>query len=192
METNTEKKEIGYTSAQEYIKTMEEKHKKEELEIRNKILIHLGVVDKEKSYREYLPYYVNKECKWDDEVCKYYIEKPVPLEVSDEEYQKILKYAEAEVELEEEKPKKSTKWGSAIEVIAWIVLIVGIISNLVFMFTVEKPAGMTYSLEYKLAEDAVATEQWGYFTNIIYIVFSFPFLIGFAKLVAAAEKYLRK
>ena len=192
MKSNTEKKEIVYNSAQEFIDAMKEKQKQKEEKIKNEILIHFGLIDKEKSNREYFPYYVNEKCEWDEEVGKYYIGKYVPLEVSDEEYKEILKLAEAEVEHEEEKPKKSTKWGSAIEVIAWIVLIVGIISNLVFMFTVEKPAGMTYSLEYKLAEDAVATEQWGYFTNIIYIVFSFPFLIGFAKLVAAAEKYLRK
>ena len=172
METNTEKKEIGYTSAQEYIKTMEEKHKKEELEIRNKILIHLGVVDKEKSYREYRPYYVNKECKWDDEVCKYYIEKPVPLEVSDEEYQKILKYAEAEIEKDEEKPKKGAYWGDAIATIAWIVLILTIISC-IFIFIAS---------EFDLTACLL----------IISAIPSFCILMGFAKIVSAAEKYLSK
>ena len=66
METKDEDiKRIGYTSAQEFIDIMEEKRKKKELEIKNKILIHLGLVDKEKSYREYLPHWVDNDCKWD-------------------------------------------------------------------------------------------------------------------------------
>jgi ATP-dependent Zn protease len=194
METDSENKEVektSYASAQEFIKTMNEKQKKKEQEIKNEILIHLGLIDKEKSDREYFPYWVNEKCKWDEEVEKYYIDKHTPLEVSDEEYKEILKYAQ--IEGEEEKPKKSTNWGKSIETIIWIILILGIIFNLFLMFNVEKPTGIPiYSEEYELAAEAAEIDRWGYLVNIIFFALSFPFLIGFAKLVSAAEKYLRK
>ena len=199
MGTYTEKKETQkrvYTSAQEFIKEMNEKQKKKEQEIKNKVLIHLGLIDQEKSDREYFPYWVNEKCKWDEEVGKYYIGKNVPLEVSDEEYQEILKYAQVEVEVEEEeeerKLKKGTTWGNAIEIMAYIVLIVGIIANIILMINVKGPTGATYSQEYEIAAKVAEIERWGYIVNIIFFALSFPFLIGFAKLVSAAEKYLRK
>lgn len=191
METNTENKEIGYNSVQEFIEAMKEKQKEKERESKNEILISLGLVDKKNSHREYYPYRVNEKCKWDEEVEKYYIDKHTPLEVSDEEYKEILKYAQ--IEGEEEKPKKSTNWGKSIETIVWIILIIGIIFNLFLMFNVEKPTGIPiYSEEYELAAKAAEIERWGYLVNIIFFALSFPFLIGFAKLVSAAEKYLRK
>ncbi|MBQ5887865.1 MAG: hypothetical protein IIW77_01145 [Bacteroidaceae bacterium] len=170
METEDEDiKRIGYTSAQEFIDIMEEKRKKKELEIKNKVLIHLGLVDKEKSYREYLPYWQNNDCKWDEGACKYYIERNVPLEVTDEEYMKIVEYAEEEIE--EEKPKKGTKWGTAIEVIAWIGMICIIISSIISFVN----NGF----------------RWAELVWIISIVPSFCLLVGFSKIVSAAEKYLR-
>lgn len=197
MEENTENKEkqqIGYSSVQEFIETINEKRKKKEQEIKNELLVHMGLVDKDKSYREYFPYWVNDNCKWDEETGKYYIEKSVPLEVSDEEYQEILKYAQVEVEEEEEerKLKKGTTWGNAIEIMAYIVLIVGIIANIILMINVKGPTGATYSQEYEITAEVAEIERWGYFVNIIFFALSFPFLIGFAKLVSAAEKYLRK
>ncbi len=193
MGTDTENKETQkrvYTSAQEFIKEMNEKQKKKEQEIKNEVLIHLGLIDQEKSQREYFPYWVNDKCKWDEEVGKYYIDKNVPLDVSDEEYEEILKYAEIDFEIEEieKKRKKSTPWGNAIKTVAYIVLFVGIISNLILIFNVEEPA----DLGYRFAKKAADIERWGYIANIIYFVLSFPLLMGFAKLVSAAEKYLRK
>jgi hypothetical protein len=194
METDSENKEvekISYASAQEFIKTMNEKQKKKEQEIKNEILIHLGLIDKEKSDREYFPYWVNEKCKWDEEVGKYYIGKNVPLEVSDEEYQEILKYAEIELEEERKnaKQKKGGRWGNTIKIMAYIALFIGVLANIILMFTVENISGSIYGHDHKLAETAAALEQWEYFKNIIYIVISFPFLMGFANLVSAAEKY---
>ena len=193
MGTDTENKETQkrvYTSAQEFIKEMNEKQKKKEQEIKNEVLIHLGLIDQEKSQREYFPYWVNDKCKWDEEVGKYYIGKNVPLDVSDEEYEEILKYAEIDFEIEEieKKRKKSTPWGNAIKTVAYIVLFVGIISNLILIFNIEEPT----DLGYRFAKKAADIERWGYIANIIYFVLSFPLLMGFAKLVSAAEKYLRK
>lgn len=175
METKDEDiKRIGYTSAQEFIDIMEEKRKKKELEIKNKILIHLGLVDKEKSYREYQPHWVDNDCKWDEECKKYYKENLVPLEVSDEEYQTILKYVEDEIE---ESTPKSTKWGKRVQAIAWIELISIIILSII---------GLTET-DY---------EWWVYLLMIslilICILPPFCILVGFSKLVSAAEKYLRK
>ncbi len=196
METNTENKEIGYNSVQEFIEAMKEKQKEKERESKNEILISLGLVDKKNSHREYYPYRVNEKCKWDEEVEKYYIDKHTPLEVSDEEYKEILKYAqiegEGEGEGEEEKPKKSTNWGKSIETIVWIILIVGIIANIILMTNVKGPTDATYGQLYEIEAEAAEIERWGYFVNIIFFALPFPFLIGFAKLVSAAEKYLRK
>lgn len=176
MRTDTEKKETQkrvYTSAQEFIKEMNEKQKKKEQEIKNEVLIHLGLIDQEKSHREYFPYWVNDKCKWDEEVGKYYIGKNVPLDVSDEEYEEILKYAEFDFEVEEieKKRKKSTNWGKYIEFIAWIVLMLTIIPS-IFIF--------------------IVGFQWDVFLLVIGAIPSFCILMGFAELVSAAEKYLRK
>ena len=170
MEINAENKKTVYSSAQEFIEDMKERQRHKEQEERNENLIRLGLIDKEKSDREYFPYWVNNNCKWDEETGKYYIEKDVPLEVSNEEYQEILKYAQ--VEIEEEKPKKSTNWGKYIEFIAWIVLMLTIIPS-IFIFTVDK-------------------FQWDVFLLVIGAIPSFCILMGFAKLVSAAEKYLSK
>ena len=177
MGTDTENKErqnIGYSSAQEFIDIMEEKRKKEELEIKNKILIYLGLVDKEKSYREYLPHWVDNDCKWDEECQKYYKENLVPLEVSDEEYQKILEYVEDEIE---GSTPKSTKWGKRIQATAWIGLISVIIFSIIGL----------YETDY---------DWWVYLLMIILILICilplFYLLVGFSKIVSAAEKYLRK
>ena len=172
MGNNTENKNAEYNSVQEFIDAMKEKQKQKEQEAKNEHLIRLGLIDKEKSNREYFPYFVNNKCKWDEDLGKYYIEKPVPLEVSDEEYNEILKLAEAEVELEEEKPKKSSNWGNAIEVIAWIAFILTIIPS-IFIFIVSK-------------------FDWVACLLAISAIPSFCLLMGFAKLVSAAEKYLRK
>ena len=172
MGNNTENKNAEYNSVQEFIDAMKEKQKQKEQEAKNEHLIRLGLIDKEKSNREYFPYFVNNKCKWDEDLGKYYIEKQVPLEVSDEEYNEILKLAEAEVELEEEKPKKSSNWGNAIEVIAWIAFILTIIPS-IFIFIVSK-------------------FDWVACLLAISAIPSFCLLMGFAKLVSAAEKYLRK
>ena len=87
MEINAENKKTVYSSAQEFIEDMKERQRHKEQEERNENLIRLGLIDKEKSDREYFPYWVNNNCKWDEETGKYYIEKDVPLEVGNEEYQ---------------------------------------------------------------------------------------------------------
>ena len=170
MGNNTENKNVEYNSLQEFIDAMKEKQKQKEQEAKNEHLIRLGLIDKEKSNREYFPYFVNDKCKWDEDLGKYYIEKPVPLEVSDEEYKEILKYDQ--VEVEEKKPKKNTNWGNAIELIAWIALILTIIPS-IFIFLVGK-------------------FDWVACLWTISAIPSFCLLMGFAKLVSAAEKYLRK
>ena len=194
MGNNTENKNVEYNSVQEFIDAMKEKQKQKELEAKNEHLIRLGLIDKEKSNREYFPYFVNEKCKWDEEVGKYYIGKNVPLEVSDEEYQEILKYAEIELEEEKKnaKQKKGGRWGNAIKIMAYIALFIGVLANIILMFTVENISGSIYGHDHKLTETVAALEQWEYFKNIIYIVISFPFLMGFANLVSAAEKYLQK
>ena len=185
MGNNTENKNVEYNSVQEFIDAIKEKQKQKEQEAKNEHLIRLGLIDKEKSNREYFPYFVNEKCKWDEEVGKYYIGKNVPLEVSDEEYQEILKYAEIELEEERKnaKQKKGGRWGNAIIIMAYIALFIGVLANIILMFIVEN---------IRLTETAAALEQWEYFKNIIYIVISFPFLMGFANRVSAAEKYLQK
>ena len=69
-----------------------DKKKEEELKRRKDHLISIGLVDEGKQEREYI--YVSKlyapDSKYDQEKGKYYIERNVALEVTDEEYATFL------------------------------------------------------------------------------------------------------
>lgn len=102
---------------------------------REATLISLGLTEGVK--REYGPYgspYVN----YDREARKYYYDRPIPVEVTDEEYAEILKYAPSSQKPAKpvpatEKPVKINKYPvnpgaeNTINAVAAVLLIVGII-----------------------------------------------------------------
>ena len=122
---------------EEFIKKMEEELKAKELKLREEHLISLGLLDENKTTkgRVYLDNWDGtKDCKFDNEKNKYYKEDyiPAPLEVTDEEYQEILKYAPiTKKETNDVKNSGGTAWANAIKVIANILLAINIIGGFI-------------------------------------------------------------
>ncbi len=169
---------------QEFIDRKKEEKKASELKKRDEHLISLGLVDESRSTCgiKYLDNWNgSKECQWDDKKGKYYIKTEVPaaIEVTDEEYEEILKYSSPTTEnVKMELPK--TKWSKTIEITAFICLIAGVAFGIFGIATAK-----SYSPNY----DTVIAES---ISTIIYVCISFPLIMGFSKIVAAAEKYLHK
>lgn len=167
---------------QEFIDKMIEKQKGEELKQREELLISLGLIDEEKTKRG-IVYLDNwdgtKDCKFDNEKNKYYKESFVPaaIEITDEEYQEILKYAPIIKDIKAAGATPSeTKWAKIIEFIAYIYLIGGILINILAIASTN---------EYLRENTPVVAEC---LSTIFYVCISFPFVMGFSRIVAAAEK----
>ena len=90
------------------------------------------------------------------------------LEVTDEEYREILRY----ITSKENTLEKTTKWSNVISAITLIVLIIGIVSGIIVSIAIDSFIPIVYVG--------------------IYFVIYIPFMIGFSKIVEAAEKYLGK
>ncbi len=93
---------------------------------RDKHLISLGLVNENESTREYSEYSGSVYNKWDEEKKMYYYERPVPIKVSDEEYEEIKKYSTKKVVEEVELDNGAESFLSVVNVIG---LIVGIIAT---------------------------------------------------------------
>lgn len=160
---------------QEFINKMKAEQREKELKERGEHLISLGLIDEDKSNEEteYSDYYGGKDWKWDYEKNQYYktVGIKVPVEVTDEEYQEILKYAPViEKEVEEiVKPEPETPTANAIRIIATILLILMLIVGVVSL---------------------ILSEWIPIVSAIIYSIFYYPFIIGFSKIVKVAEKQL--
>ncbi|MBO5720951.1 MAG: hypothetical protein J6R61_05445 [Bacteroidales bacterium] len=160
--------------------------KKEELRIkdierRREHLISLGLVDEDKTELRtiYLDYWDGiHECKFDKNKNKYFFKdyRPVPLDVTDEEYEEILKYAPIEDRMDKKKTKSEAKsegkWSKTIGVAATFILFIIIIGSLFFSFDQESFIPLLYAI-------------------VICLIY-YPFIMGFSKIVEAAEKYLKK
>lgn len=163
--------------AQEFINKMKAEQREKELKKRGKHLISLGLIDEEKSKEEVVYSDVrdySNDWKWDKEKEKYYkmVQIKVPIEVTDEEYQEILKYAPViENEVEEIiKPEPETPTSNAIRIIAIILLILMLIGGVIL---------------------SLSLGEWiPIVSAIIYSIFFYPLIIGFSKIVKVAEKQL--
>lgn len=77
----------------EYLEKAQSKERQIFEKERDDLLVKLGLTkDVVREYTE-LNYYSVDYPNWDPEKRKYYSEKPIPVEVSDEEYEEIKKYA---------------------------------------------------------------------------------------------------
>ena len=157
----------------EFIDKMKKEKKEEELKERKRHLILLGLVDDNKKDKGivYLDAWDGtKECKWDNNAQKYYKEGIYnPIEVTDEEYQEILKYAPIPKE-EALKPEPETPTSNAIRIIAIILLILMLIGGVIL---------------------SLSLGEWiPIVSAIIYSIFFYPLIIGFSKIVKVAEKQL--
>lgn len=171
---------------EEFINRMKEEQKEVELKQREEHLISLGLIDEEKT--KYGIVYLDnwdgtKDCKFDNEKNKYYKESFVPaaIEITDEEYQEILKYAPIIKDIKAAGATPSgIKWAKIIEIIAYVYLIGGILINIL---------AIALSNEYMRENTPVVAEC---LSTIFYVCISFPLVMGLLRIVAAAEKYLKR
>lgn len=150
--------------------------KQEEKKKRDEHLISLGLVTGEKIIkREYLEYY-SYGAILDEKEDRYYIEhkSEQAIEVTDEEYQEILKYSSAS-----EKKEIDYKWANIIKNVATIFLVLSILGGVLFSFIL----GENYHTSSLVWIPIVWT--------ISYCGFYFPFMMGFSKMVAVAERDLQ-
>ncbi|MBR4120084.1 MAG: hypothetical protein IKK64_08435 [Bacteroidales bacterium] len=162
---------------EEFINKMKKEKEFEEQKKREELLISLGLIDESKSTKEIKYFDVwdgTKECKWHASKQKYCkeINSYVPIEVTDEEYNEILKYVTIENPIDNNTKSKTTKWSNVISAITLIVLIIGIVSGIIVSIAIDSFIPIVYVG--------------------IYFVIYIPFMIGFSKIVEAAEKYLEK
>lgn len=118
---------------EELISKKQAEIEKERLERRENHLIRLGLT-KDGTTRKYMEYYTNsRDCKYDEEQHKYYIDSKIPLEVTDEEYAEICKYYP-----EEDHTITNENYGAenTLKNIAGIILGLGIVATLIFIIVV--------------------------------------------------------
>lgn len=112
------------------IKQEQERLDAEKKQIREEHLISLGLVDQTKTERKYLNGF-DKSALWDETRRLYYIEKAIPLDITDEEYIEVCKYFPPN-----STPNEATTAEKALNVIATIVLILGIIGTVICSFSI--------------------------------------------------------
>lgn len=164
---------------QEFINKMKEEEKR----IRDEKLISLGLTDENKKtiIREYLNY--NRyDAKYDETKKQHYIEKEVeyPVEVTENEYQEILKYSSFIKNETTEIKDISTTWASTIKVIANILLVLNIIGGLILWIVLA---------------DSYKTEDFAWIpivSALSYCILYYPLIVGFSKIVAIAERKLQE
>ncbi len=156
---------------QDYLNKKENESKARQLKEKNDLLIKLGLYEKEYSANNRYSY-MYTEREWDRELGTYRYFRKVPVEVSDSEYEEILKYQNQDtdsadryfkkvpVEVSDSKYKEIPKYqkqdtdsaddsytntiSTALKVIAWIVFIGGFICGIV-LGNVEVVKGVYYT-----------------------------------------------
>lgn len=169
---------------QEFINKKKSELQEKKIKQRNEHLISLGLVDESKSVEGVVYFDVwdgSKDVKWDEEKQKYskrtYI--PTPIEVTDEEYDEILKYAPIDKK-DEVKKEVETTWANAIKVIANILLVLNIIGGIILC--------MVLSSDYSTEDIA-----WiPIVSALTYCILWYPLIVGFSKIVKVAEKNLQE
>lgn len=173
---------------EQFIDRMKEEQKVKELKQKEAHLISIGLIDESKSHTERV--YCDgtgfdSDVKLDTEKQMYYkeVKKVFPIEVTDEEYQEILKYAPVSESTAEQVNGNTSKrtWSNIIKTIARIYLIGGILINLFTLLMLDRDYMSDNVFNQFLVESLI---------TIFFISVSFPFVMGLSTIVAAAEKYL--
>ena len=149
------------------------KSKENELKERNAHLISLGLVETTEGFVYLDDWDGSKNCKWDEEKQKYYKigETHAAIDVTDEEYQEILKYAPLSKKSSDEQPKK-TRLSSVIVATTFIFILLNIVGGLIL------------SIELKWALPIILV-----LTNCLLL---FQLIIGYSRIVEYIEKKLEK
>ncbi len=150
-----------------------EEQKKE----REELLISLGLVDKSKTtkVRKYYDFFVEGYTLDSDKNLWYKeIEVNPVIDITDEEYEELLKYTSTQ----NDKKEINTTSANAINTIAGILLALSIIATI---------AGILFCFDYKGYVIGIPLTIVGIFSCLYY-----PIIKGFSKIVAMAETYLQK
>ena len=165
---------------QEFIDKMIEKQKGEELKQREKHLISLGLIDENKNTYLTSKVYPNEEgWHFDFKEQVYYKGTKSAIEVTDEEYQEILKYAPIKEKIVTAEEAKTT-WANAINVIANILLVLNIIGGIILFIIL--------SSDY-------STDDFAWIpivSALTYCILWYPIIVGFSKVVKVAERALQE
>jgi hypothetical protein len=148
-------------------------------ETKQKTLIDLGLYEKVYSPdNKYSEEFSSSEWNVDDQVNKYY--KKVPIEITDEEYQEVKKYAKKEVEDVSNNPV-----AIALTIIAWVIFIGGFIAGIA-LATVEVEKGYIYKYTDTEFSFAIAFVYWC--ASLI----SGTMFLGFAEIIKLLNDIKRK
>lgn len=126
----------------------------------------LGLVDETKTVRKYVDWNAGtyEGYLYDEDKKQWYTETAAPIDITDEEYEELLKLL-SETSIKKITPKKTTSVTAGFfKFLALLSILVGVVA-------------------------AFAADN---FFVLLYVVLVSPFLWGFAKIVEAADKYLSK
>lgn len=152
---------------------------------RTEHLVSLDLVDESKPIKKRNYTNVYQKGYHFDNVKKLYYEEVVeyePIDITDEEYQELLKYAPIESEKYsvtiEHIP--SPTWGNRIKLIADILIALNILGGLITFFVLL---------------DSWSTSHFAWIplvAMLTYCILWYPLIVGFSKIVAFAEKNINK
>ena len=163
------------------LKTEKERIIASDKQKRDKHLISIGLVDKEKSIRIYSEQdiYTSEFDKYDDEKKKYYKENAVALDVTDEEYNEVCKYFPPKSDIF----GKDSKFGKIYPALSIISIICTIIGAVIILFAV---IGLFYGIS--LVSSGYSSEETAMGVILIFssllsgLLFSVPYF-AFAELI---------
>lgn len=169
---------------QEFINRMKEEKKLQEKTTKDELLISLGLIDESKTVIKRFYEGVSSfttGCLFDDEKQQYYIQQETyyPIEVTDEEYQEILKYSNvATNKAKIEDKKEETTWSEVISIVSKVFTFITILLG-VFL-------SIEFASSYKLDDYALIPVV----VSVINCLLIYPLMMGFSKVVEVAEKKL--
>lgn len=162
------------------VKEFLDKKRREEAIAKAEYLISLGLEDEDKRdvIRKYSSIKSAEFSQYDKEKKMYYcdVELMRPVEVTDEEYKEILKYAPLKSNSSDDViAERGISWASVIYTIAQFGLIIDIGVTIIQL--------LIFGLDSLWVTLGI---------SLSYVILCYPFLMGFAKIVEAAEKFLKE
>lgn len=129
-----------------YLEYQKSKSTKESIEQKEAFLIELGLFEKEYNPNDYFD---SKYPRFDSDLEKYY--RHVPIEVSDEEYEEIKKYASIKDDSSIQVDSKTNVIATILRVFAWMTclcgFILGVIAGKVSSYEFSFSAALTLWIE---------------------------------------------
>ena len=169
---------------QKFINRMKEEKQLQEKTTKDELLISLGLIDESKTVVKRLYEGVSgftTGSLYDKEKEQYYVQQEsyYPIEVTDEEYQEILKYVNSTNKKEKtENKKEKTSWSLVISFVSKVFAVITILLG-VFL-------SIEFASSYELDDYALIPVV----ISVINCLLTYPLMMGFSKVVEVAEKKL--